>query len=57
MIKVKGRKVIFTGKHAALWAAASKELGLSPQELLTGCLWEYIMQLAREGAFKGGKNR
>jgi len=29
----------------------AKQLGISPQEVFTGCLWETVMRIAREGAF------
>ena len=52
MIKYKApRRVIFTGKDRTQFLAAAEGLGLSPQELLTGCLWEHIMRKAREGMF------
>ncbi len=55
MIKVKGNKVTFTENHALNFMAIAKDLGLTPQDLLTGLLWENIMRLAREGVFKRGK--
>jgi hypothetical protein len=55
MIKVKGHKVYFTGKDAKTFKEAADSLGLSTQDLLTGCLWEKIMQEARNGTFKKAK--
>lgn len=51
MITVRGCKVYFRGKDATVFKAAAKSLGLSPQNLLTGTLWEKIMQYARDGVF------
>jgi hypothetical protein len=51
MITVKGLKVIFTGKDAKQFKSMAKQLGLTPQEALTGLLWEKVIDEARKGAF------
>lgn len=56
MIKViKDNKVRFTGKDKKDFLKIAKDLGLSPQDTLTGMLWELIMREARNGKFKKGK--
>ena len=55
MIKVRGRKAIFTGKHARQIHQIAADLGLSEQEAFTGILWEHIMRSARSGVLKEKK--
>ena len=59
MIKVRGKKVAFTGKDAQRLKREAKSIGLSEQEFFTGCLWESIMRHARNGVFleKAKKSR
>lgn len=52
MIKVKGNKAIFTGKDAKLLRKTAKELKMTPQNVFTGMLWEFMMKHAREEALK-----
>jgi hypothetical protein len=51
MIKVKGNKVVLTGKDCTELSKAAKRVGLTVQNLLTGLLWCKIMELAKQGAF------
>jgi hypothetical protein len=55
MIIVRGRKVYFTGKDAVRMRKGAASLGLSEKAAFTGMLWERVMQLARQGAFKKAK--
>lgn len=56
MIKIKGRKAVFTGKDAKMIKSTAKSYGMSQQDVFTGVLWEYVMKCARERMFKGDKN-
>ncbi len=52
MIKVCGKRAIFTGRDQKQLLDISKELGLSVQDTFTGMMWELVMKKAREGLFK-----
>lgn len=56
MIKMQGRKMVFTGKEATLIKKHAKEVGMKVDHFVIGVLWEQIMRKAREGVFlKGAK--
>ena len=55
MIKVKGRRVFFSGKDEKQIKQIAKDLGMSPQHAFTGMLWEHVMRCARQGLFKKEK--
>lgn len=57
MIKVKGRKIRFTGKDYKILKHVSDDLGLSMQDVFTGLLWEGVTREAHKGTFLNEKKK